>query len=198
MVLETPPALPLPLPFPPWPEYDVWEDHTLAGCVTPSEGPRTGMLVESKRAPGGVGVDVDGRLSPEVGDVIECVGACRGVVFSVSAGTYTPPSSVLPFGESVCCRSLTRSVPAPYVAMTPRRPRLSVTNQTKPLEESMPVAAAVTYVLSSCREPICAAITPSRVWDFSGFTHLSVNATSWFGDVPVGGFYSAPIRPDVF
>jgi hypothetical protein len=73
--------------------------------------------------------------------------------------------------------------------MTPRRPRLSQTSQTKPLEESMPVAAAATYVLSSCREPICASITPPRVRDCSGFTHFSPNAASWLGDLAVGGFY---------
>jgi hypothetical protein len=73
--------------------------------------------------------------------------------------------------------------------MTPRRPRLSVTSQTKPLEGSMPVAAAVTYVLRSCREPICAAIMPPRVCVRSGFNDFSVSAASWFHDVSVGGFY---------
>jgi hypothetical protein len=53
----------------------------------------------------------------------------------------------------------------------------------------MPVAAAVMYVLRSCREPICAAITPLKVCVRSGFTHFSVNAASWFGDVAIGGFY---------
>src|SRR6266478_1861389 len=73
--------------------------------------------------------------------------------------------------------------------MTPRRPKLSVTSQTKPLEESIPVAAAVTYVLRSCREPNCAAITPPRVCVLSGFTYCSISTASWFGDVAVGGFY---------
>jgi hypothetical protein len=103
-----------PFPFPPVPtnpDCDVWGDHTLTGRATPSEGPRTDMLVESARAPGGVGVDVGGCVSPEAGDVIECGCVCRGVAFS--AGTYTPPSSVFPSGESICRRSLKRSVPAP-------------------------------------------------------------------------------------
>jgi hypothetical protein len=56
----------------------------------------------------------------------------------------------------------------------------------------MPVVAAVTYVLRSCREPICAAIMPPRVCVCSGFTDFSVNAASWFGDVAVGGFYFPP------
>jgi hypothetical protein len=56
----------------------------------------------------------------------------------------------------------------------------------------MPVAAAVMYVLRSCREPICAAMMPPRVCGCSGFTNLSVNAASWFGDVAVGGFYFPP------
>jgi hypothetical protein len=73
--------------------------------------------------------------------------------------------------------------------MTPRRPRASVTSQTKPLEESMPVAAAATYVLRSCREPNCPEIRPPRVCVCSAFTHLSVNAASWFDDVFLGGFY---------
>jgi len=105
----------VPFPFPPVPadlEYDLWDDHMFAGRQTPSEGSRTDMLVESGRAPGGVSVDVGGWcVSPEVGDVIECVCVCCGVVFP--AGTYTPPSSVIPSGESVCRRLSTRSVPAP-------------------------------------------------------------------------------------
>jgi hypothetical protein len=122
---------------------------------------------------------------PDAGDVgASCVevgvGAGAGAV--ISAGTYTLPNSVLPSGERDCRHSLTRSVP------TPRRSRASVTSQTKPLEESMPVAAAVTYVLRSCREPICAAITPPSVCVRSVFTHLLVGAASWFGDFAVSGF----------
>jgi len=64
-----------------------------------------------------------------------------------------------------------------------------VTSQTKPPEESIPVAAAITYVLKSCREPICAAITPPKVCVRSGFTHFSFSATSWFSEPAVGGFY---------
>jgi hypothetical protein len=105
-----------PFPFPPAPVpadpgYDVRGDHTFGVCATPSEGPRADILVESGRAPGGVGVDVARCESPEVGDVVECVCVCREVVFS--AGTYTPPSSVPPSGESVCRRLSMRSVPAP-------------------------------------------------------------------------------------
>jgi hypothetical protein len=58
----------------------------------------------------------------------------------------------------------------------------------------MPVAAAVTYVLRSCSEPICAAITPPRVCDCSAFVHLSANAASWFGVLFVGGFYFPTTR----
>lgn len=64
-----------------------------------------------------------------------------------------------------------------------------MTSQMKPFEESMPDAAAATYVLRSCREPICAAITPPRLCVWSAFTHLTDNASSWFGDDFVGGFY---------
>src|SRR5712672_3471138 len=97
-----------------------------------------------------------------------------------------PPSSVLPFGETACRRG---ACPRPCIAMTPRRPRGSVTSQTKPPVESIPVAAAVTYVLRSCREPICAAITPPKVCVRSGFTHFSFSVASWFGEPAVGGFY---------
>jgi hypothetical protein len=116
MALGIPPPLPfppVPVPVPVNPEYGVWDDHTCAGRTTPSEGPRTDTLVESKREPGGVGVDVGACESPEVGDVVECVCVCVCWGVDPSAGTYTPPSSVLPSGESVCRRSLTRSVPAP-------------------------------------------------------------------------------------
>lgn len=103
--------LDIPSTVPVGPEFDVWGDHMFARRPTPFEGPRKEMLVESGRAPWRVVVDVGGCESPEVGDVVECVCVCRGVTFS--AGTYTPPSSVLPSGESVCRRLSTRSVPAP-------------------------------------------------------------------------------------
>ncbi len=108
-----PPVL-FPFPLGPAnPGYDVLGDHTFTGFAPPSEGPCTEVLVESGRAPGGVGVKVDmgGCVSPEVGEVVECVCDCWGAAFS--AGMYIPPSSVLPSGESVCRRSLARSVPAP-------------------------------------------------------------------------------------
>jgi hypothetical protein len=70
----------------------------------------------------------------------------------------------------------------------PRRPIASVTSQMKPLELSMPVAAAVTYVLRACSEPICIAITPSRVSVRAASIHFSFSADSWFlGPRPVGG-----------
>jgi hypothetical protein len=76
---------------------------------------------------------------------------------------------VLLLDENDHRRSLARSVPAPYVAMT---------SQTKLLDESRPVAAAVTYVLRSYKEPISAAITPPGVCVRSVFTHLLVSAGS--------------------
>ena len=85
MLLMSPPLPSRPVPA--YPEYDVLDDHTFVGRV-PSEGLRANMLVESARAPGGIGMDVGGCVSPEVGDVIGgCVSfcVCRGVTFS--AGT---------------------------------------------------------------------------------------------------------------
>jgi hypothetical protein len=103
------------------------------------------------------------------------VGVGVGVGAAFSAASMPPPRSVLPSGENVCRRSLARSMPAPYVAMTPRRPSASVTSQTKPLDESMPVATAATYVWRSYREPIWAAITLPSVCVRYVFTHLSVS-----------------------
>ena len=110
---DTPRLGPFP-PVPAKPEDDDVVDHKFAGRATPSVGPRMDVLIDSGRAPGGVGGDVEvgGGVSPEAGDVAGCV-VCVCREAGVSAATYTPPNSVLPSGERDCRRSLTRSVPAP-------------------------------------------------------------------------------------
>jgi hypothetical protein len=60
-------------------------DHTFAGRATPSKGPRTDVLTDSVRAPGGVCVCVGGNESPEAGEVVMggvCVCGCPGAGFS--------------------------------------------------------------------------------------------------------------------
>jgi hypothetical protein len=120
-----------------------------------------------------------GGARREAGDVgAGCAEVEVGAGVVVSARTYMPPNSVLPPGERDCRHSLTRS----SRSRADERPRASVTRQTKLLEESMPIATAVTYVLRPCREPIRAAITPPSVCVRSAFTHMSVSTASWFGD----------------
>ena len=105
-------------------------DHRFAGRETLSLGPYASMVVESARAPWGGGfVRTGGVARPDAGDVgsavfgvgvgveveveVDEVEVGAGVGAGFSAGTYMPPSSVLPSGDMVCRRSLTRSVPAP-------------------------------------------------------------------------------------
>jgi hypothetical protein len=67
----------------------------------------------------------------------------------------------------------------------------TVTSQTKPLEENVPVAAAITYVFEILQGTHLCGNTPPRVCVCSAFTNLSVNATSWFGDIPGGSSAAA-------